>query len=448
VSSSASPPAAPTLVRVFGVRTLAANVINNMVGSGIFLLPAAVAAILGPSAVVAYLACAVVIGLVALCFAEVGSRVQASGGVYAYVEAAFGPCPGFLTGMLLVMAQLLASAAVANVLVASLGALLPAAGGVVTRSALLLVLYAGLAVVNARDVRAGARLMESLTAAKIAPLVLLAIAGLFALRPEHLAGMHMPPLRDVGRASLVLFFAFLGVEGALSSSGEVRNPARTVPRAILLGLGSVVVLYAALQAVSQGVLGPALSAHADAPLAATAERMFGGTGRALILAAAALSAFGYVSGDMLATPRVLFAFGRDGLLPARLGAVHPRFRTPHVAVAAYATLCCGLALSGTFTTLAVNSAVATLLLHLGCCLAVLQLRRRDVRADGPPFLIPGGPVVPLLACGVVVMLLASAARTEFLVVGGMLAVASLVYLLRRRGRSSVLNKPGVALPVE
>jgi basic amino acid/polyamine antiporter, APA family len=424
--------AAPTLVRVLGVRALAANVVNNLVGSGIFVLPAAVAAILGPSAAVAYVACAVAVGLVALCFAEVGSRVPTSGGVYAYVEAAFGPYVGFLAGMLLFVAQIYASAAVATVLVGTLGVLVPALSRTAARSALLVVLYAVVAAVNIRGTRAGARLMESLTAAKIAPLVLLAITGLFALRSEYLAGMHVPPLRDLGRASLLLFFAFLGVEGALSSSGEVRDPTRTVPRAVLLGLGGVAVLYAGLQIVSQGVLGPELSAHPDAPLAATAQRLFGSAGRTFILAAAAFSAFGYVSGDMLATPRILFAAGQDGLLPARLGAVHARFRTPHVAIAVHAALACAVALSGTFRALAVVSVVAGLLVYLGCCLAVLELRRRDVHAGGPPFRVAGGPLVPLLACVVVLWLLSSATRTEFLAVAGVLAVASLLYLLRRR----------------
>jgi basic amino acid/polyamine antiporter, APA family len=431
---------APTLVRVLGVRALAANVVNNLVGSGIFVLPAAVAAILGPSAAVAYLVCAVAIGLVALCFAEVGSRVETTGGVYAYAEAAFGPYVGFLAGVLLLVAQMTASAAVANVFVGTLGVLAPAVSSTAVRSGLLVALYAALAAVNVRGTRAGARLMESLTAAKIAPLVLLAIAGLFALRPEYLAGIHLPPLADVGRASLVLVFAFLGVEGALSSSGEVVNPARTVPRAILLGLGGVVVLYAVLQMVSQGVLGPALSANPDAPLAATAERLLGRAGRTFILGAAALSAFAYVSGDMLATPRVLFAFGRDGLMPSRLGAVHPRFRTPHVAIAVHAVICCAIALSGTFRALAVLSVAAMLLVYLACCLAVLELRRRDVRADGPPFRIAGGPVVPLLACVVVLCLLASATRAELLAVGGVLVVASMLYVLRRK-------RPGVTSDV-
>jgi APA family basic amino acid/polyamine antiporter len=431
VGSPTAPPDAPTLVRALGVRALAANIVNTIVGSGIFVLPAAVAAILGPAAVVAYIICAALVALFGLCFAEVGSRVHASGGAYAYVEAAFGPYVGFSAGLLLGCAEMVASAAVATIFVGSLSALLPG-GGAAVRAALLILLYAALATVNVRGVRAGARVMEFLTAAKLVPLALLVVAGIFVVHPAYLRWTGVPPLTDIGRASLVLMFAFTGVEGPLTSSGEVKNPARTVPRALLLSLSVVALLYAGLQVVSQGVLGPTLATITDAPLGAVAARVLGSPGRSIILVAAIVSTLGYVSGDMLASPRLLYAFARDGLLPERLGAVHARFRTPHIAIIAYAALSCAVALSGSFRVLAVLSAVGILLVDLACCVAVLELRRRDVRAEGEPFRIPGGPVVPILACAVVAWLLSSASSAEFLAVAGVLVVASVFYLLRSR----------------
>ncbi|HEY2898838.1 MAG TPA: APC family permease [Gemmatimonadaceae bacterium] len=431
-------PDQPALVRALGVRALAANIVNTIVGSGIFVLPAVVAAILGPAAMVAYLICAALVALFGLCFAEVGSRVHVSGGAYAYVEAAFGPYVGFTAGLLLGCAQMAASAAVATIFVGSLIALLPEGGGVALRTAMLVLLYAVLATVNVRGVRTGARLMELITAAKLIPLVLLIIAGMFVLHPSYLKWEGFPPLADIGRASLVLMFAFTGVEGPLTSSGEVRNPARTVPRAVLLGLSTVALLYAGLQIVSQGVLGPALATITDAPLGAVAERALGAPGRTIIILAAIVSTLGYVSGDMLATPRLLFAFARDGLLPARLGAVHARFRTPHVAIVTYAALSCALAVSGSFRVLAVLSAVGILLVDLACCAAVLELRRRDarevgdVRAQGAAFRVAGGPIVPLLACAVVVWLLTSARTVEFLGAAGVVVAAAVLYWLRPR----------------
>jgi APA family basic amino acid/polyamine antiporter len=428
----AAPPDAPTLVRALGVRALAANIVNTIVGSGIFVLPAVVAAILGPAAVIAYIVCAFLVALFGLCFAEIGSRVHASGGAYAYVEAAFGRYVGFCAGLLLGCAEIVASAAVATIFVGSVGALLPHGGTFALRATLLVLLYASLTILNVRGVRTGARVMELLTASKLVPLALLVIAGMFVLHPAYLRWTSVPTVADVGRASLVLMFAFTGVEGPLTSSGEVRDPARTVPRAVLLGLSVVALLYAGLQIVSQGVLGPALATTTDAPLGAVAERVLGNPGRALILVAAIVSALGYVSGDMLASPRLLFAFARDGLLPARFGSVHPRFRTPHIAIIAYAALSCAVALSGSFRMLAVLSAVGILVVDLACCAAVLELRRRDVRAEGAPFVIPGGLVVPLLACAVVAWLLTSARAAEFLAAAGVVVVASLFYLARRR----------------
>jgi amino acid transporter len=434
------------------VRALAANIVNTIVGSGIFVLPAVVAAILGPAAMIAYLICAALVALFGLCFAEVGSRVHVSGGAYAYVEAAFGPYVGFSAGLLLGCAELAASAAVATIFVGSLNALLPGGGGPVSRAALLILLYATLAIVNVRGVRTGARLMELITAAKLVPLVLLIVAGMFVLHPSFLRWEGFPPIADVGRASLVLMFAFTGVEGPLTSSGEVSNPARTVPRAVLLGLSTVALLYAGLQIVSQGVLGPALASITDAPLGAVAERALGGPGRTLILVAAIVSTLGYVSGDMLATPRLLFAFARDGLLPARFGAVHARFRTPYVAIIAYAAAACVLAVSGSFRVLAVLSAVGILLVDLACCLAVLALRRDDARAVGEsrngesgsaPFRVPGGPVVPLLASAVVVWLLTSARAVEFLAAAAVLVVAALLYWLRPRRGATAAKRGGV-----
>lgn len=423
-------PDEPTLVRALGVRALAANIVNTIVGSGIFVLPAAVAAILGPAAIVAYLICAALVALFGLCFAEIGSRVHVSGGAYAYVEAAFGPYVGFSAGLLLGCAEMVASAAVATIFVGSLVALLPGGGGAELRATLLIVLYAAIATVNVRGVRAGARLMELITAAKLIPLAALVLAGLFVLHPAYLKWSTLPPLADIGRAALVLMFAFTGVEGPLTSSGEVKDPARTVPRALLLGLSAVALLYAGLQVVSQGVLGPGLATATDAPLGAVAEHALGGPGRAMILLAAIVSTLGYVSGDMLASPRLLFAFARDGLLPARLRAVHPRFRTPHIAIMVYAALSCAVALTGSFRALAVLSAVGILLVDLACCVSVLELRRRDVCAEGTPFRVAGGPIVPILASAVVVWLLASARVVEYLAVAAVMVVATILYLLR------------------
>ena len=421
------------LVRAIGVRALAANIVNQIIGSGIFVLPAAVAGILGPASVVAYLVCALGIGLLALCFAELGSRVARSGGTYAYVETAFGPFVGFLAGILLWFGgEVISVAAISVVVVDSVLAAVGVDAGGLARAVLLFALLAGLAATNIRGVRTGARLVEVVTAAKLAPLIALVVLGVALGRRDNLVWAGVPPVQDVGRAALLLIFAFTGTEAALTASGEVATPARTIPRAILLGLTVVTTLYIGVQLAAQGILGPSLATEQRAPLAAAAGRAIGETGRQLILAGTLISAFGYLTGNILASPRMLFAFATDGLLPSRFAAVHPRYRTPYVAIATHAALACAFALTGTFRALAVLSVVPTLLVFLGCCLATLVLRRRNVRADGAPFRAPGGPVVPLVTTGFILWLLASAGRAEVLVVAAILAVASALYFLRGR----------------
>lgn len=420
------------LIRAIGVRGLSANVVNNVVGSGIFVLPAIVAATLGASAIIAYIICAIAIGLIGLTFSEAGSRVSAPGGTYAYAEAAFGPYVGFLSGILFWLSQFGASAAIATVFAGSLAAIAPSLGATVPRVMMLVILYGGLAVFNIRGVRTGMDIVEIITAAKLLPLIILVAVGAFFVTPAHLVWTSMPTVAQVGSASLVLVFAFTGVEGALTSSGEVRNPSRTVPRAILIGLGAVSLLYIAVQLVAQGVLGPDLALNQNAPLVAVAGRTLGPAGRILLGVGAAVSAFGYVSGDILTTPRLLFAFARDGFLPKRLASVNPRFHSPAAAIVVYATLTCALAITGTFRTLVILSTVSILLVYLITCLASIQLTRRDVRADGPPFRLPGGPIVPLMACVVVVWMLTSASRREYISVAVAVVVASVLYVIRPR----------------
>jgi amino acid transporter len=422
------------LERVLGVRQLGANIVNQVVGSGIFVLPATVAAALGPAALTAYLLAAVAVGLVALCFAECGSRVSGSGGTYAYVEAAFGPLAGALAGAFGYLSYLVASAAVANVFVGSLAALWPPIGAPVPRALAIVGLYGGIAWLNVRGVGTGARLVEITTVAKLLPLGLLIAVGLFFVEPVHFDGLHWPAPAELSAATLLLIFAFTGTEGALTPSGEVREPSRTVPRAIAFGLLVVVALYGALQVVAQGVLGADLALEKAAPLAATAERIAGAPGGTLILAAAAISTFGYMTSNVLSSPRVLYGLALDGTLPRALAAVHPRHHTPHYAIVAHVVAAGGLALVGSFGPLALVSVVATMMLYVGCAAAALELRRRDVRTGGAPFVAPGGPLVPVLSLGVTFWLLSSATSDEWLAVGvvGGAVVGGYVWRNRRR----------------
>ncbi len=303
------------LLRALGVWGLAANIVNVTVGGGIFRLPASAASVLGAAAPVSYLLCAAVMGLIVLCFAEAGSRVSLTGGLYAYVRVAFGPLAGFLVGVMLWVGTTAAMAAISSFFADALVALVPAigagAGGRTIAITAMLVLFAAL---NVAGVSGANRFNVVMTVAKLLPLLALVVVGVRAMQSANLTWTSSPKAGDLARTSAVLIFAFLGVESALVPSGEVRDPARTVPRAIFIAMAGITLLYLGIQIVAQGILGSALAGQ-KTPLAEAAAVAMGAPGRTLILAGSVISMFGYVSGMTLAVPRMLFAFGRDGFLP-------------------------------------------------------------------------------------------------------------------------------------
>lgn len=420
------------LARVIGQWGLAAGIVNVTVGGGIFRLPAGVAAEVGAAAPLAYLACTVAMGLIVLCFADAGSRVSMTGGPYAYVETAFGPFVGFLSGVLLWVGITLAMSAVSSFFADSLVALVPALGTSGRAIAITLVLVV-LCAANVRGVGGVTRFNAVATIAKLLPLALLVIVGLATMRWSNLAWTTPPSFTGVSRASVLLVFAFLGVESALVPSGEVKDPARTVPRAIFVAMAVVALLYVAIQLVAQGLLGAALPGDAT-PLASAANVALGPAGRTLILVGSAISMFAYVSGMTLAVPRMLFAFGRDGFLPSSLARVHARWHTPYVAIVAQTVIVLVLALFARFEQLAVASNVTVLLVYAACCLAAAELRRRDVRSGGIPFRVPGGAAVPWLALLVIAWILWGLRAEEWRAAALVAAVAAVVYLATARSR--------------
>lgn len=422
--------------RLLGVRSVAANLINSTIGSGIFVLPAAVYTIAGHGSVWAYGACIIVVSLIALCYAELGGRVHAAGGTYAYVERAFGAYPGFMTNVLMWFGtHVVSSGAISAALCSALAVVFPATNSTTAHTVIVLSMFASLAFINVRGTLSGNRLVEGLTLVKMAALLLFVLAGVAHWKTGSMGTTPLPEPGTLIRASLLLFFAFTGVENAMTLSGEVRDPARTIPRGIALGLSTVALLYLGAQLACQSALGDGLGAVAGAPLAAAATRFAGPAAGVGISVAAALSMLGCLCGDVFSAPRMLYAMAQDGLAPRPLAAVHPRYLTPHVAIVVHATSCAVMSLTGSFEQLASLAATITLLAYLGCALATLRLRMRDKNPASPPFVIPGGPVLPLLACAATLLLLSSATRAEWTSVAVAAAVASLTFGAQRHLRT-------------
>jgi amino acid transporter len=418
------------LVRGIGIPALTANIVSSTIGAGIFVIPATVAKGLGSAAPLAFVCCAIAMVLFVTCFAIAGSRVSLTGGLYAYVEVAFGRYVGFLAGMLYFLTAIGAVAGVVNVLANSVALVVPFLGSPIMRIIVMFAVYAFLVLINIRGVRQGAGAVTVVTVAKLLPLLLFVCVGIFFVHTPNLAWSGWPSSKSLGDAVILLIFAFVGIEVALIPSGEVKNPARTVPRSAYLALVTTTIIYLMIQLVAQGTLAGELASYPEAPLAESAAKFLGNVGRMVLLAGASISAFGFVTSDILSSPRMIFAFGRDGALPQFFAHVHPRYRSPDVAIITYATLAFALSLSGTFEQLAVLSNVAVLLMYLLCCAGCWVLVQRDVRSDGEPFNFPGMEIVPALAIVAIIWILAHATTREFVVTGIVLALSSIVYLIR------------------
>ncbi len=419
------------LVRALGVPSLTANIVNSTVGAGIFALPALVAAQLGAGAPLAFIFCALAMAVFVTSFALAGSRVSLTGGLYAYVEVAFGRYLGFIAGVLYFLTAILASSGIVALVADTIGTMAPLFARGAPHFLVVLLVLGGLAWVNFRGVKSGALAVWIITILKLLPLLLFVCVGLFFVRRADALSIIWPGGAPLGRSVLLLLFAFVGIETALMPSGEVKDPARSVPRAIYLALGITTVLYLLLQLVAQGILGDSLGKFSTAPLAQAAAQFLGQPGRQLMLVGASVSAFGFLASDVLSSPRVLFAFGRDGFLPKIFARVHPRFRTPGVAIIVYCAISAALSLSSTFQNLAILSNVAVLLLYVLSCGAALQLMRRDAPATGRPFHFPGAWIVPCLGILISLWILAQATGRELSVAAVVVVAATVVFFIQR-----------------
>ena len=299
-------------------------------------------------------------------------------------------------------------------------------------------LFAVLAAANVAGVTRGTGLVAVLTVAKLAPLLLVLAVALPHVHPANLV-ISAPAPKAFGRAMILALFAFQGMETALGISGEVKDPARNVPRGLFVAMSAVAVLYIGLQVSAQGVLGPALG-RAHAPLAQTVGAVAPSLA-VVVLAGASVSMLGYLASDALSAPRLLFAFARDGLLPRRIAALHPKSRAPAAAIVLHAALAAVLAISGGFTELAVLSSLTTVVVYAIGCAAAVRLQRRDVALAGPPLVVRGLIVAAALGVLSMVWIAINAAPAEALgCVAAVLIAAGWYMLARRVGRATPLPR--------
>jgi basic amino acid/polyamine antiporter, APA family len=405
--------------------------LNNVIGSGVYLLPATAAALLGPASVWAVALAGFAVLLLVLCFAEAGSRFDEPGGGYIYTREAFGPFVGFQVGWMTWLARVASAAALWNGFAQALTFFWPGATAGAARVAVITVPLALNLWINIVGVKHGARLGVGLTIAKILPLLFLIVVGIPALNGSLIFPMKAPSAVGLGEAAALLLFAYAGFENTAAAAGEFKDPKRDVPFALITVIATVTILYTLIQLVALGTLPNLASLAQGSPLAESAALVVGVWGGIILTLGAAISTGGNSASNTLIAPRYLYALAKDGFGPQILGRTHVRYQTPAWAIATQESIVLTLALSGSFVQLALLSVVARLATYVGTAAAVPALRKK-LKPGAHTFVLPGGPTIPILALLVCLGFLASLSVDKLVAGLVALAVGVAIYMFRRK----------------
>jgi APA family basic amino acid/polyamine antiporter len=425
-------PDSHSLVRTIGRWSLAALMINTIIGSGIFGLPAVVSAHVGRRAPLAYLIAGTGMAIIAGCLSEVASQFHDTGGPYLYARETQGKFIGIQIAWLTWLSRLAAGSGTANLFTTYLGQVFPQATQPLYRAAILTALVAILATFNYIGVRSGARVSDIFTTIKVSLLLIFVAAGLAwmklhgAVTPIPLP--HAIDAADWLEATLVLVYAYGGFEAVLLATGEMRNPRRDAPFALLSGLAVVAIIYSLIQIVVSGTL--ADPASTQKPLADSAFHIFGAGGAAAISFGALVSIYGYLSANMLHTPRLTFALAERGDFPAIFARIHRNFHTPHISILVYTTLLLAFTLWGNFRWNITLSAIARLFTYSSVAIALLVLRRRQPGATA--FRLPAGKFFAVVAIAFCIALLVRAPLSNSWAVVATILLAAINYAVVRR----------------
>ena len=422
-------PSRPTLVRAVSRWEIVGLAFNDVIGSGVYLLPAAAAALLGAASVGAVVLAGCAVALLVLCFAEAASYFDEPGGGYLYTREAFGEFVGFEVGWMTWLARIASVASLSAGFALATSFLWPEAAGGWQRAVVITVPLLILTWINVIGVKAGARVAVGLVVVKTLPLLLFIAVGIFAVDWSRVAVAEMPDPGVLGEAALLLLFAYAGFENTAAPAGEYKNPQRDVPFALLVMISMITLLYALVQLVAVGTL-PGLAESAS-PLADSAVLFMGAWAGILMTIGAMLSIEGNVGNTTLVGPRYLFALAQDGFGPAALARVHPVYRTPAAAIVIQSGVALVLALSGSFVGLAMLSIIARLATYVGTAAAVPILRKRFPGRAGVVRL-PGGYAIPVAALALCLVFLASAELSNLAAGAVALLVGVVIYKMRRR----------------
>ncbi|HJU91899.1 MAG TPA: amino acid permease [Pyrinomonadaceae bacterium] len=411
---------------VRGIRRwdLVAICINGIIGAGIFGLPSKVYSLIGTYSIIAFIACALVVALIILCFAEVSSRFEETGGPYLYAREAFPPAVAFEVGWLIWLARVTAFAANCNLMINYLSYFWLPATTPFWRASIIVLVVTVLAIINLLGIRQAAIVSNAFTIGKLVPIIIFIAAGLFFLNPEAFEFGPSPTTAAFSQSVLLLVYAFTGFEMATIPAGEVRDPKKSLPRALVIALLVVATLYILIQVVCVGTL-PSL-AQSQKPLADAGSRFLGTAGGAIISAGAIISITGNLNILLLSGSRLPFAMAEHNQLPAFVGSIHRRFFTPYVSILITAGLMLFLTLKSSFVAALTISTIARLVTYAATCIA-LPVFRAKPEMPAPAFRLPGGKIVAILSLVLIIWLLMNSTLAEAKVSAYAAGVGLLIY---------------------
>ncbi len=386
------------LVRGIGRWDLTAIVINTIIGAGIFGLPSKVFAQIGSYSLFAFIACAVIIGFIVLCHAEVASRFSATGGAYLYAKNSLGPVVAFEVGWLYWIVRMATFAANCNLFVTYLGFFWPSAIEPVTRIVIIAAVVTLLTAVNIAGIRQSAFLTN-----------IFALVGLFFLHPENFKFDAVPQYSSFSNAVLLLIYAFVGFEVAVIPAGEMKDPQKNLPFALFVALAVVAAIYILVQVVSIGTL-PGL-ASSDKPLADAASSFMGPFGAAFIVAGALVSILGNLNVGLVGGSRIVYAMGEQNELPALVAKTHHKFKTPYISILLNAAIIFILTTQSSFLSALAIATITRLMIYATTCLSLIIFRKSK---DAPParFLAPFGIAAAILSIALIIWLLTNVDFTK------------------------------------
>jgi amino acid transporter len=382
------------LNRELGVWDVITNVLSISIGSGIFLLPALVYVILGHASILAYVFCGIIFLFLGLCFGELSSRVSDTGGLYVYIDRAFGPMAGFIANVLYWFGVgVLVCGALMNALADIASTYFPIFLEMWVRIAFFASITFLSCYLNIKGIKDSMVFIKVLTWTKVISLMALVAVGLTQLDLANISWEGFPEFNKVGEASILLIFAFLGCELSISVGGEMKNPTRTGPIGFIVGIVLVIFGFVTIHLAVQGVLGDLLLTNQEAPLAELAKALFGEFGFVAILLLSFIAVWSTLSSIFTLLPRILFAGAQDGLMPKVLAKIHPTHNTPYVAILFLGILGFAFVASGSFQYLLILVTGASLVLYFGAILAFFKLRLIDKRSGGDVFKVKGGYLI-------------------------------------------------------